>query len=181
MAAKVREFRSKAQKAQARRAGQLRQLLLDLEPLLPSAPVGELLNALPLDEADASDPRFIMIYIEDFIAVADWLEEHSRSPRAATRLLRQMLRFVHPTTQEVLRSREELAQLAKTTPAEVSIIMNELLTIQAVRRERVPVKGMRGPGVVRWYVNPRLGTHLPKELRKLAHAQAPELKLVEPV
>ena len=178
MVAKVREFRSRAQKAQARKAGRLRQLLLDLEPLLPSAPLGELLNALPPDEADASDPRFIMVYIEDFNAVADWLEEHSRSPRAAIRLLRQMLRFVHPTTQQVLRTREELAELAKTTPDEVSIIMNELLSIQAVRRARVPVKGMRGPGVVQWYVNPRLGTHLPKDLRRMAYDQAPALKLV---
>jgi hypothetical protein len=178
MVAKVREFRSKAQKAQVSRAAQLRQMLLDLEPLLPSAPVGELLSVLPPDAANESDPRFIMIYIEDFNAVADWLEEHSRSPRAAVRLLRQMLRFVHPKTQEVLRTREELAELAKTTPDEVSLIMNELLSIQAVRRERVPVKGMRGPGVVRWSVNPRLGTHFPKDLRKIAYDRAPELKLV---
>jgi hypothetical protein len=180
MVAKVRQFRSRADKTQASKVDQLRQLLLGLEPLLPSAPVGEVLNALPPDEADASDPRFIMVYIEDFNAVADWLEEHSRSPRAAIRLLRQMLRFVHPTTQEVLRSREELAELVGCTPREVSRLMHELLSIQAVRRERRPVEGMRGPGTVRWFVNPRLGTHLPKGLRRMAYDQAPELKLVKP-
>jgi hypothetical protein len=179
MVATVRQFRSRADKAQASKTQQLRQLLLDLEPLLPSASVGEVLNALPPDEADESDPRFIMLYIEDFNAVADWLEEHSCSPRVASRLLRQMLRFVHPTTQEILRSREELAELVGCTPREVSRVMQEMVSIQAVRRERRPVEGVRGPGVVRWYVNPRLGTHLPREARRVARANAPDLHLVE--
>jgi hypothetical protein len=180
MVAKVRQFRSRADQAQACKTRQLRQLLLDLEPLLPSAPVGEVLNALPPDETDASDPRFIMVYIDDFDAVSDWLEKNSRSPHVAVRLLRKILRFVHPTTQEILRSREELAELIGCTPREVSRVMQEMVSIQAVRRERRPAEGMRGPGVVRWHVNPRLGTHLPKDLRKQAYGQAPELKLVEP-
>jgi hypothetical protein len=180
MVARVETFRSRAALETAERKEQLRQLLLEFEPVLPSRPLGEILLALPPSPKPEPGPRYIMVYIDDYNEVADWLEAHSRSPRAACRLLRQMLRFVHPTTHEVLRTREELAELARTTPGEVSVIMNELCGLQAVRRERVKVAGMRGPGVVRWYVNERLGTHLPKSRRRRAYDKAPPLHLVEP-
>ena len=43
--------------------------------------------------------------------------------------------------------------------------------------ERVP--GLRGPGPVRYLMNPRVGTHLSGEARRQAQADAPRLALVE--
>lgn len=116
---------------------------------------------------------------DEFNAVADWLDENSRLPRMANRLWRQIHRFVHPESGEILRSRDELAELIGVTPREISTVMNELARINAVYAERVRIPGMRGPGAVRWFLHPCCGTHLPKEPREVVQAASPKLRLVE--
>jgi hypothetical protein len=124
--------------------------------------------------------RPTVLYALQFNAVADWLEEHSARPRMAVRLFRHLLRFVDPRTDEILRTRDELAKLVKARPADVSTVMNELVAIGAVRRERERVPGLKGPGMVRWYLSPLVATHLPLKARERAQAEAPVLELVPP-
>jgi hypothetical protein len=63
-----------------------------------------------------------------------------------------------------------------TTPQEISRIMGELVRMDAIIRQRTPANGS-----VRYFMNPRVGTHLAKDARKLAQRDAPKIKLVESV
>jgi hypothetical protein len=58
--------------------------------------------------------------------------------------------------------------------------MNELVAIGAVRSERVPVPGLKGPSMVRWYLSPLVASHLPLKARERAQAEATALELAPP-
>ena len=73
---------------------------------------------------------------------------------------------------EILATRQELADMIGIEPRTVTEIMSELEAVGAVYRQR------RGR-VVRYFVNPILGTHLSGAARDKAQAAAPELRLVE--
>jgi predicted transcriptional regulator len=75
-------------------------------------------------------------------------------------------------------TREEMAEQIGEEPSNVSRIMTELEGIGAITRQRLKVAGMRGPGVVRYFMNPNIATHLPKKHRGKAQAKAPKLTLV---
>ena len=177
MMAKVRRLRTRGDLLKAERARQLRDLLLAHSEGLPKRLVGELLLALDRNtEADDSNWGFVMLWADKFDAVCEWLETESDFPRMAPRLFRKLLKFLNPADQQILLTREEMAELVEAHPQHVSTVMNELLFIGAVRRERVRVPGLRGPGVVQWYLNPTIGTHLPHKARERALTEAAELK-----
>ena len=177
MMAKVRRLRTRGDLLKAERARQLRDLLLAHSEGLPKRLVSELLLALDRNtEADGSSWGFLMLWADKFDAVCEWLETESDFPRMAPRLFRKLLKFLNPADQQILLTREEMAELVEAHPQHVSTVMNELLFIGAVRRERVRVPGLRGPGVVQWYLNPTIGTHLPHKARERALTEAAELK-----
>jgi hypothetical protein len=182
MMAKVERLRTKPERLKAQQGMALRQLVLDFfGDAGPNRTVGELLIAIDrVTATDRDDWRFILMAAEQFNAVADWLEEHSARPRMAVRLFRHLLRFVDPRTDEILRTRDELAELIKARPADVSTVMNELVAIGAIRRERERVPGLKGPGMVHWYLNPLVATHLPLKARERAQAEASPLELAPP-
>jgi predicted transcriptional regulator len=70
---------------------------------------------------------------------------------------------------EVLADREELARLVGCQPRHVSEIMGELEAIGAVYRRKVG-------RCVRYFVNPKLGTHLSGAMRDKAQEEAPPLQ-----
>ena len=83
-------------------------------------------------------------------------------------------------TGEIVQTRDELAELIGDTPDHVSQIMGELGSIGAISRRREKVAGMRGPGLVRYFMNPKVGTHLTGAARDKAQAgSAPLLALIE--
>src|SRR5690349_12654757 len=84
-----------------------------------------------------------------------------------------------PPPLPALAVRDELAADLGVTANHVSRIMSELERIGAITRLRVRVPGLRGPGPVRYLMNPRVGTHLSGEARRQAQADAPRLVLVE--
>jgi hypothetical protein len=180
--AKVERLRTKPERLKAQQGAALRQLVLDFfGDAGPNRTVGELLIAIDrVTATDRDDWRFILMAAEQFNAVADWLEEHSARPRMAMRLFRNLFRFVDPRTQEILRTRDELAELVAADPDDVSKVMSELVAIGVLRRERVPVPGLKGPGVVRWHLNPTVATHMPLKARERAQAEAPPLELAPP-
>jgi hypothetical protein len=53
--------------------------------------------------------------------------------RTAVRLFRHLFRFLDPRTQEILRTREELAELARMDVDAVSKVMGELGTVLRMR------------------------------------------------
>jgi hypothetical protein len=75
--------------------------------------------------------------------------------------------------------RDEIADAVGEQPEHVSTIMTELMDFGAISRKREKVGGMRGPGVVRYFMNPKVATHLAGKERDDAQAEAPLLRLME--
>jgi DNA-binding transcriptional ArsR family regulator len=115
---------------------------------------------------------FIMVEPRLYADVVEHLTKHSRRPQKAVVLFTRLFSYLPPDGNEVLCSREELARMVGVTPKHVSEIMGELEAVGAVYRRR------EGRGV-RYFVNPRLGTHLAGAARDRAQGEAPPLRLVE--
>jgi len=58
-----------------------------------------------------------------------------------------------PHTGQIMLTREEIADQVGIAVQEVSKIMRELVTFGAISTEREKVVGMRGPGLVRYFMN----------------------------
>jgi hypothetical protein len=67
--------------------------------------------------------------------------------------------------------------IARNTADGVSTSAADLESIGAISPRRERVAGMRGPGMVRYFMNPNVGTHLLGHVREEAQAQASPLKL----
>ena len=147
----------------------------------------KLAKRLPLDaatlaavEAAASAHKgkseqwvFVMLSADQNAAVIDWLDANSKRPRVAVRLWAQLLRAIRTDTGEVLLSRVELAERVGVAPGDLSKLMGELESINAIRRER------DGRGV-RYFLSPLVATHLPSAaLREQARTAAGPLRVVE--
>jgi hypothetical protein len=179
MAATIRVLRSRKDRQRASTAARLVQVAREYEQLCL-----ELRQEVPEDvrrhraeleqEAAAEDGEtFVMISIKQFDAVNDQLAGNSATPVVAMRLWAKIIGLLDKSTGEILAARAELAELVGTTPQEISRIMSELVRMNAIIRERRPANGP-----VRYFLNPRVGTHLAKEVRKLAQRDAPKLELV---
>jgi DNA-binding transcriptional ArsR family regulator len=105
-----------------------------------------------------------------YAQVVAHLAEHSRRKLKAVQLWAQLFTALPPDSNEIQLNREELGRAVGLQPRTVTEIMGELEMIGAVYRKR------RGREV-RYFVNPRLGTHLRGELRDQAQADAAELRL----
>jgi hypothetical protein len=119
--------------------------------------------------------KFVMVDPVAYAGVVRHLFGHSRRKQKSVLLFTSLFQFLPPDGNEVLASRAELARVADCTPDHVSEIMRELEAAGAVYRRK------EGRGV-RYFVNPRLGTHLAGAARDRAQAEAPplRLRLVEP-
>jgi hypothetical protein len=156
----------------------LRQLVLAIDGL-PAAPVAKLVACIDAMTASENGWTFVMLSPADNARVVSWLAENSTMPKAAMRLWANLFLHLQKDTGEIAQSREELAKGVDIRPNDLSRIMGELESLGAIRRDRVKVDGMRGPGVVRYFMNPRVGTHLAKKARDKAQAEAPQLRLVK--
>ncbi|PAL01782.1 hypothetical protein, partial [Lactococcus lactis] len=63
-------------------------------------------------------------------------------------------------TGEILLTRDEIADKVNQRPQEISQIMSELVAFRAITRTRQKVGGMKGPGMVHYFMNPNAATHL---------------------
>jgi hypothetical protein len=114
---------------------------------------------------------FVMVDPVAYAEVVAHLRRHSRRPLVAMELFTRLFSYLPPDGNEVLADRDELARVTGCTPNHVTDIMRELEAVGAVYRRR------EGRGV-RYFVNPRLGTHLAGATRDRAQAEAPPLRLV---
>ena len=114
----------------------------------------------------------------DNAKVVSWLAKNSEKPIVAVQLWAILFLHLDRDTGEVVQSRDELADAVDTSPRDVSRIMTELETIGAISRRREKVAGMRGPGVARYFMSPRIGTHIGGKAREIAQREAPVLRLV---
>ena len=125
-------------------------------------------------DPDADRWIFAMISPTQNFAVIDWLGQHSKRPQAAVKVWGLLLTALRPDTGEILLTRAQIAERIGIHPKHVSEIMTELVTINAVRREK---DGRR----VRYFLNPGIATHIPgPEARRAAReAAGPLLVLME--
>lgn len=136
-----------------------------------------------IDRRSASSNRwtFVMLSPEQNAAVVRHLlsPEGSKRPKVAVALWAECFRHLRTDTGEIMLGRDELAVSLAVSADEVSRCMSELVKFGAILRVRERVGGMRGPGVVRYFMNPRVGTHLSGQARDAAQAAAPMLKVID--
>jgi DNA-binding transcriptional ArsR family regulator len=167
---KLRTRRARAAEAGINR---LRSAVLEADDGSSPEIVSRVVTLLERELSARSGWRFIMVEPVLYAQVVNYLAEHSRRKLKAVQLWAQLFTTLPPDSNEVLLSREELAQAIGLQPRTVSEIMGELEAIGAVYRRR------EGRGV-RYFVHPKLGTHLTGAIRDKAQAEAPALRLVEP-
>lgn len=130
--------------------------------------------AMNLAPAAKTDWTFVMLSPAQNAAVVRWIGDHSKRPHKAVLLWSELFLAMRADTGEILRSREELAERVGETPANLSRIMTELASINAIVRR----KDGRN---VRYFMNPSIATHIPSpEQRKEAReGVGPLLVLME--
>jgi predicted transcriptional regulator len=110
--------------------------------------------------------------------VVSWLRHNSHAPLVALDVWAELLTAMVWETGEVALTRDEIAANTGTRPNTISQIMGELESIGAISREREKIAGMRGPGRVKYIVNPTVCTHLTGPARVRAQAAALKLQVV---
>jgi len=178
MAAGIVNLRTKADRLKADQAERLRQLVLDF-PDLPARAAGEIVAAIDRQTSSRNGWTFVMLSPEQNAAVVQWLATTSARPLVAVRLWAVLFSNLRTDTGEIVQTRDELAELVAVDPKHVSEVMGELASIGAITRRREKVAGMRGPGLVRYFMNPRVATNLTGAARDQAQATAPLLTLMQ--
>lgn len=98
--------------------------------------------------------RFIMVTTSQNLAVVRWISEQSARPRKSNILWALIFDHVHPNTGEIMLSRNELAERVDELPRNISSMMSELVSINAIERRK---EGRE----VKYFLNPNIATHLP--------------------
>ena len=179
MPATLHRLHPKPTRLRKEQAAALRQMVLDF-PGLPERAVGAIIASVDRETAAQNGWTFVMLSPAQNEAVLNWLLDHSSRPHKAVRLWAALFSHLRRDTMEIMLSRDELAALIGEKPDNVSRIMGELEGIGAISRQRERIVGMRGPGAVRYFMNPNVATHLTGAARDKAQAAAPPLKIVEP-
>jgi hypothetical protein len=179
MAAAIKELRTRPEQEADADATQLRLILTRRPELLSDRLKAQVRVQLDRREPNANRWPFVMLSPVDNDRVVEWLSENSSRAPSAMRLWSKL--FVHLCwdTGEIVQTREELADAVGIAPRDVSRIMTELEGIGAIIRRREKIAGLRGPGPVRYFMSPRIGTHLTGKARDMAQDEAPLLKLME--
>jgi hypothetical protein len=103
--------------------------------------------------------------------VVKYLAEHSKRPIQALRLWSILFEHLYPATGQIMLTREQLAEQIGTAPEEVSKIMAELVKFQAIFTHRRRVAGLRGPGLVEYFMNKHVAEYMHRasedELRQI--------------
>lgn len=178
MPARLVRLRTKADKLRAEKAEELRQMILAFDGL-PKRAAGELLAAIDRSTAADNGWTFVMMSPADNARVVSWLVANSGRPLVAVRLWALCFEHLRRDTGEIVMTREELAEAVGASADHVSAIMGELEGLGAISRQRVKVAGMRGPGLVRYFMNPTIATHQTGVARVMAQAEAPKLRSIE--
>jgi hypothetical protein len=177
MAATITKLTTKPDRLRQDQAEKLRDALQAIEAQM-ELPI-DLMRTIytEVEKRTASRKRwtFIMLSPEQNAVVVEYLTEHSSRPLIAVRLWALCFKHLRTDTGEILLSRDEIADKMGQLPKNISTVMSELETCGAIIRRREKVPGMKGRGLVRYFMNPRVATHLSGIERDNAHESAPPL------
>ena len=166
---KLSEERVNRRKDEARQiVQQVRRLGLDAETLAK-------VDAAAKAHAQSSENWiFVMLSPAQNAEVVRWINKNSKRPHKAVELWATLLEHLRMDTGEIMATRQELAERVGETPQNLSRIMTELASINAVRR-------VQEGRTVRYFLNPSIATHVPNPAkRKAARDEAgPLLKLMD--
>jgi hypothetical protein len=157
----------------AEQAAKLRQLLLPFEEELGDT-ITEILYYIDRRTAASNKWTFVMLSPGQNEAIVNYLIDNSKRPMQAVKIWALCFSHLNNDTGEIMLRRDEIADRLDMRPNEVSQIMGELATRNAIITRRTQVRGMRGKGVVRYYMNPTVATHLSGKARDLAQDAAPQ-------
>lgn len=157
----------------------LRQALLPLADQMPDA-VRAIVAHIDRQTASKSRWTFIMLSPEQNDAVVSYLATTSTRPLVAVRLWALCFRHLHRDSGEIMLRREDLAAALGETPDHISAIMSELVAFGAISRTREAVPGLKGRGMVSYFMNPKVATGLTGATRDEAQEEAPALAKGKP-
>lgn len=157
----------------------LREALLPFEDQVPGSILRELLTVIDRRSAARNKWTFVMLSPTQNLAVVRFIRQHSYLPLVASELWALCFDHLRTDTGEIMLTREELAEKLGTSAEHVSRIMSELVEFGAISRRRQRVAGLRGPGLVQYFMNPRVATHLGGAERDKAQEDAPLLRLIQ--
>lgn len=177
---KIVELRTRPDRLRRDQEALLRQAVLDFEDDMPGGVVRELLTVIDRRSAARNKWTFVMLSPEQNLLVVQHLRKNSKFPMMALELWAHCFQHLRTDTGEIMLSREELAEKLGTDADNVSRVMSELVKFGAINRRREKVANLRGPGLVQYYMNPRVATHLGGAERDKAQDEAPPLlRLIE--
>jgi hypothetical protein len=174
MAATITDLRTKSDRLRADQADRLRQALLPFEEDCPEQ-VRDLIGHIDRQTASANKWTFVMLSPSQNAAVVNYLIDHSTRPMVAVKLWALCFEHLRTDTGEIFLTREEMAEKLNENADNISRIMTELSKMGAIIRHRERVKGMKGPGMVRHFMNPKVATNLSGAARDKAQDKAPPL------
>jgi len=153
----VTRLRTQKDRLQEDQADLLKQALLPFAETSPAMreAVGRLyvqIKNLTTPDPGTTEP-FVMIRPAQNRAVVDWLEANSKRPMKAMRVWALLFDHLMPHTGQIMLTREEIAENIGIAADDVSKVMNELVKFGAIFSERERIEGLRGPGLVRYYMN----------------------------
>jgi len=153
----VTRLRTQKDRLQEDQANLLKQAILPFAETSPAMrdAVGRLyvqIKNLTTPDPGTTEP-FVMIRPAQNAAVVDWLEANSKRPMKAMRVWALLFDHLMPHTGQIMLTRGEISEAIGIRADDVSQIMNELVKFGAIFSERERVEGLRGPGLVRYYMN----------------------------
>jgi len=176
--AQILELATRPDRLRQDQAATLKQALLPFAAELPDH-VRALLTHIDRQTANRNRWTFVMLSPTQNAAVVNFLAGNSTRPLIGLKLWALCFEHLDIDTGEILLGREQIADKMGCSAAHISEIMGELVEFGAISRRRVKVSGLRGQGVVRYFMNPRVATHLAGLARDQAQVEAPLLKLIE--
>jgi len=173
MSAHIKRLQPKDQKNKQQDLFEL-QTILDRFPELQEKDISTLVWKIKRKNK-LNDPNtwtFIMISPEQNLAVVNWLTSKSKRPLNAVKLWALLFDNVHKETGKIMLSRLEMADKISVHPNNISAIMTELESINAILKKK------DGRGVI-YYMNPNVANHYPQEIREKSQKEAPKLKMID--
>jgi hypothetical protein len=176
--ATIFRLRTRPERLRSDQAETLRQALLPFAAGELAPHVRSLMGHISRQTAARNKWTFVMLSPDQNAAVVNYLANNSTRPIIAMRLWALCFRYLDMDTGEIMLTRDQFATSLSQEPDTISRIMSELVRFGAISRRRERIAGMRGQGAVRFFMNPRVATHLSGAERDEAQTAAPLLRLV---
>jgi len=169
--AKIYNLKTKPTKLKEDQAALLRQALLPFEDQIPKEAFNAVIGQIDKQTATNNKWTFIMLSPQQNNLVVQYLADNSKRPMVALKLWALCFEYIRIDTGEILLTRPEIAKKLNIFVNDVSSIMTELEKIGAIIRK----KDGRN---VRYFMNPKVATHLGGLEREKAQNIAPNLKIL---